>query len=205
MVEAILLDFGGVLAEEGFKNGLKAIAGKNGLEPDFVAKKGSELVYSVGYVVGRSEEGAFWEALRRETGIKGDDRSLRNLILSSFRLRPFMLAIVRELKNAGIPLYVLSDQTNWLDELNERDGFFKLFDSVYNSYHVGKGKRDPSIFDDAAGWMKVRPEEILFVDDNQGNIERAESRGLKTILFKGEEGFIKKLVEFCPFIAKHTP
>jgi hypothetical protein len=34
MVKAIVFDFGGVLAEEGFKEGLKAIGKKNELDPD---------------------------------------------------------------------------------------------------------------------------------------------------------------------------
>jgi putative hydrolase of the HAD superfamily len=34
MIKAVLFDFGGVLAEEGFREGLKAIGVKNGLDPD---------------------------------------------------------------------------------------------------------------------------------------------------------------------------
>jgi putative hydrolase of the HAD superfamily len=34
MINAVVFDFGGVLAEEGFMEGLKAIARKNGLNPD---------------------------------------------------------------------------------------------------------------------------------------------------------------------------
>lgn len=32
-IKAILFDFGGVLAEEGFKNGLEAIANQNRIKP----------------------------------------------------------------------------------------------------------------------------------------------------------------------------
>ncbi|MDY6988615.1 MAG: HAD family phosphatase [Thermodesulfobacteriota bacterium] len=122
-VEAILFDFGGVLAEEGFRNGLFAIAGRNGLEPEGFAGAGFELVYDTGYVLGRSDEGTFWKALRERTHISDSDSTLRNDILSNFRLRPWMVDLVKKLKQNGMCLAILSDQTNWLDELNSRQGF----------------------------------------------------------------------------------
>jgi hypothetical protein len=33
MIKAVVFDFGGVVAEEGFREGLKAIGRKNGLDP----------------------------------------------------------------------------------------------------------------------------------------------------------------------------
>ena len=97
-VEAILFDFGGVLAEEGFRDGLSAIAALNGLEPGTFVRTGFELVYETGYVTGRVDESFFWGALRSKTGIDGSDESLRHEILSHFRLRPPMIALVKGLK-----------------------------------------------------------------------------------------------------------
>ncbi len=34
VIKAVLFDFGGVLAEEGFREGLKSIGRKNGLDPE---------------------------------------------------------------------------------------------------------------------------------------------------------------------------
>ena len=56
MIKAIMFDFGGVLAEEGFREGLKAIAEKNGLDPDLFYETAKELIYESGYVTGRSDE-----------------------------------------------------------------------------------------------------------------------------------------------------
>jgi hypothetical protein len=55
-IDVILFDFGGVLAEEGFVNGLKAIAAMNGLDSDTLVKTGFETVHDTGFVVGRSDE-----------------------------------------------------------------------------------------------------------------------------------------------------
>ena len=51
---------------------------------------------------------------------------------------------------------------------------------------LGKGKRDPTLFDDIVADLGVRPCEALLLDDNAGNIERARSRGLSAWLFTDE-------------------
>jgi len=45
VVEVIMFDFGGVIAEEGFKNGLRTIALKNGLNPEAFVREGFDLVH----------------------------------------------------------------------------------------------------------------------------------------------------------------
>jgi HAD superfamily hydrolase (TIGR01509 family) len=200
-VEGILFDFGGVLAEEGFRNGLMAIARQNRLDPESVYRKGSDLVYETGYVTGRAREGDFWQALKRETGVDGDEASLRRVILDHFVLREWMIEIVRRLRSAHVSLAILSDQTNWLDELNAKYDFFRRFDRVFNSYHVGKSKKgDPTIFDDALNRLNVEPRQALFVDDTPGNVERAEKRGLNAVLYEGKEAFLARLKTYCPFL-----
>jgi putative hydrolase of the HAD superfamily len=195
----ILFDFGGVLAEEGFKNGLVAIALRNGLNPEKFLQLAFALTFKGGYVTGRMDEAAFWQTLREQTGIKGSDAELRAEILLRFELRPWMIEVVKRLREARVRCAILSDQTNWLDELNEKHDFFRWFDKVFNSYHMGKSKQDPSIFDDVAKALQVAPEQILFIDDSSENIERARNKRLSTILFKDKETFMQELMSFCSF------
>jgi putative hydrolase of the HAD superfamily len=202
-VDVILFDFGGVLAEEGFRDGLATIAEKNSLEKQSFVRTGSDLVYTVGYLLGRASEKDYWQALRKETGINGDDQELRNIILSHFKLRTRMMELVEQLRGFNIGLGILSDQTNWLDELNAKYDFFKRFDYVFNSYHLGKSKRDPTVFEDVVAVMEVRAPQVLFVDDSPGNIERAKGRGLNGLLYEDWEGFYSDLAEFCPFLIYH--
>ena len=197
-VDVILFDFGGVLAEEGFRDGLQAIAENKGLDPDSFVKKSFDLVHGIGYVVGKSDEKAFWRALREETGINGTDKKLRNVILMHFKLRPWMIDLIKKLKQQDIRLGILSDQTNWLDELNEKYDFFKWFDHIFNSYYIGKSKKDPTLFDDVLDWMAVKSDRVLFVDDHHANIERARQKGLNAILYDDFEKFYNELAEFCP-------
>ena len=204
-VDAILFDFGGVLAEEGFSNGLHCIAKHNGLEPEPFARTGFELIFKVGYVIGRSDESTFWQALREQTGIKGTDETLRTEILSHFRVRAWMIELVKRLKQFNVRLAILSDQTNWLDELDNEHGFFQYFDHVFNSYYLGKSKKDTSLYDDVLRSLKIQASRALFVDDHEENIERARQRGLQSILYSDRESFQADLAQFCPDIVATVP
>jgi len=198
MIGAVLFDFGGVLAEEGFREGLKAIGKRKGLDPEDFYKISGKLVYQTGYITGRCDEHSYWNAVREKTGVKGDDQEFREEILKRFKLRPEMTAAVARIKSSGFIVAILSDQTNWLDELDQRTPFHHRFDYVFNSFHLNKTKRDSSIFRDILALLGVRPEEVLFVDDNLENVKRAMSQGLRAIYFKGAREFqieIKKCVK----------
>jgi len=198
MIRAAIFDFGGVLAEEGFREGMKSIGRDKGLDPDDFYHIASELVYRTGYITGTADEHSYWNALREKTGVKGEDQEFREEILKRFKLRPEMMEVVERIKSSGLIAAILSDQTNWLDELDQRTPFHHHFDYVFNSFHLKKTKRDSSIFKDVCALLGARPEEALFVDDNLENIKRAMNQGLKAIHFKGLREFqteIKKFVE----------
>jgi putative hydrolase of the HAD superfamily len=193
MIKVVLFDFGGVLADEGFKNGLEAIGEKEAVNNIFDV--GERLIYETGYVLGLAEERQFWEELRRETGIEGADKELRDEILRRFTLRPEVLSEVRSLRETGLRTAILSDQTNWLNEIDAKDPFFLHFDRVFNSYRMHKGKRDPSLFADVCRELGIEPREALFVDDNPENVRRAQSEGMNTIVFNDIGKFAGELKE----------
>ena len=188
-LSCLLIDYGGVLAEEGFRQGLLAIAERFDKDPEEFFILAGELVYSCGYVTGQASEHDYWQAVRKESGITADDRFLTDQILSRFIPRPGMLQMVQSLKEKGITVCILSDQSDWLDRLNATFHFFQIFDHVFNSFHLGKTKRDISIFGDVLAEVNHPPASTLFVDDNKGHIERARQCGLQTHLFYDEEGF----------------
>ena len=196
MISAVIFDFGGVLAEEGFREGIKAIGKGKGLDPENFYSISGELVYQMGYITARSDEPSYWNAVREKTGVKGDDKEFREEILKRFKLRPEMMEVVEKIKSSGLTVAILSDQTNWLDELDQRTPFHHHFDYVFNSFHLKKTKRDSSIFRDVCDLLDVRPKEILFVDDNLENVKRATRQGLRTIHFKSALEFRMEIDKF---------
>jgi putative hydrolase of the HAD superfamily len=183
MIKAVLFDFGGVIAEEGFREGLLAIGRKFGLGPEAFFAAVDRIIYESGYLTGSAGEADFWKAVRAETGITGSDRELREELLRRFVIRREMIDRVDGIRAGGITAALLSDQTNWLEEIDGATGLYRHFDRVFNSYRIGKSKRDPSVFPEVCAALAAAPGETLFVDDNERHKERAEGMGLRTILF----------------------
>ena len=181
MIRCVLFDFGGVIAEEGFRRALEDAADRHGLDPEALLRHAMDAVYESGFVLGQGGESDFWRALQGKVPFPESFDSFRAAVMRGFVVRPEMLALVDELRSRGVVVAILSDQTHWLDELDRRDGIYRHFDRVFNSYHLGKGKRDPSLFRDVLDELGCRAPEALFVDDSEAHVTRARVEGLHAI------------------------
>ena len=197
-IKAVLLDYGGVIAEEGFRNELAAMAREQGLDTGAVMGVARHEVYASGFVLGRGTEQEFWASMRAGTGLRGSDAELTRRVLDAFILRPWIIERVRQWRARGYITGILSDQMHWLERLNERDHFFAHFDHVFNSYHLGKGKRDPTLFFDITERLALSPGEILFVDDLSSNVERAQAAGWHAIRYVDKPSFEEVVAQLLP-------
>ncbi|HUH98528.1 MAG TPA: HAD family phosphatase [Anaerolineales bacterium] len=98
------------------------------------------------------------------------------------------VAILRQLKQAGYPLYGLS---NWSAEtyprVRRQYDFFGLFDQIILSGEVKLIKPDPAIFNLALQTIKRPAGECLLIDDSEPNTVAARKLGFATIHFKSPE------------------
>jgi 2-haloacid dehalogenase len=94
------------------------------------------------------------------------------------------VAVLRDLKDAGVPVYALS---NWSAETfpvaRRRFPFLDWFDGVLISGDVGVTKPDPRIFDELCRRFGLEPARVVFVDDRAENVEGARRYGLTGVLF----------------------
>lgn len=192
-IRAVLFDFGGVVAEEGFYNGLINLAEKQALDAHSMPEEGAKAVYDSGFVLGLGTAAEFWSLMRKRTGLEGRDDFLSGRIIDGFQIRHWVIRLVRSLREKGYITGILSDQTHWLYELESYDHFFKEFDCIYNSYELGKGKRDATIFTDVVNDLELLPEEVLFIDDDEENVKRARGAGLKSFLYIDHRTFTPEI------------
>lgn len=93
--------------------------------------------------------------------------------------------ILRELKQAGYPLYALS---NWSAEtypkVRPKYAFFDWFDDILLSGQVKLIKPDERIYKLFLERIGRRADECLFIDDSEGNVVVARRLGFKTIHFE---------------------
>lgn len=104
--------------------------------------------------------------------------------------------IMKELKQAGYPLYGLS---NWSAETfpraREKHDFFDLLDDFVISGEVGHVKPHPEIFQILLDRASRPAYECLFIDDAIANIQQAQKLGFATVHFASPEQLRTRLVE----------
>ncbi|MFA5870898.1 MAG: HAD-IA family hydrolase [Candidatus Paceibacterota bacterium] len=80
-----------------------------------------------------------------------------------------------------------------ISRFKERDNFAEYFDIFINSSEEHLDKPSPEIFLFACEKMHVKPDESVFIDDSQINVEGAERVGMKGIQYKGYADLITQL------------
>lgn len=71
------------------------------------------------------------------------------------------------------------------------------FDGVFTSYEARCCKPGKAIFDYAERTGGLVPEETLFFDDSQANVDAARSYGFKAVLVKPGDEFTALLEQFA--------
>ena len=70
-----------------------------------------------------------------------------------------------------------------------------MYDYVFLSYKFGLKKPNKDIYEEVMKNIEFKPEEILFIDDSEKNIETAKSMGWNTLIATGKE--LNKIKEKC--------
>ncbi len=99
---------------------------------------------------------------------------------------PETQALAAELRAAGLRIYLLSNaNVRFWDYLHGR-AFFRGFDGIVISAREKRVKPDVELYRLAMERFGLRPEECLFVDDVQDNVEGARAAGMVALRFDGD-------------------
>ena len=103
--------------------------------------------------------------------------------------------LVEKLKQKGYRLFVISDmEEHGINYINYAiPNMNDLFDDIIYSCRVGMVKKDGDVFDLAVKRFNVVPEESIFIDDVQRNLDQASKRGINTFRFTDPEIHIPEL------------
>jgi HAD superfamily hydrolase (TIGR01509 family) len=77
--------------------------------------------------------------------------------------------------------------TNELHWMNQKDASYlnTVFDQMFLSYRMGMVKPDLEIYDSMIELIRVPPHKVLFLDDNQINVDAAKQSGLRAYRVRG--------------------
>ena len=81
----------------------------------------------------------------------------------------------------------------WIEYCEKKFDYHKLFDSVLYSFDASALKNGKVIFELILEKLDAKPEQCIFIDDVQGNLDIAKSLGIDTIIFKNSDQLEKEL------------
>jgi putative hydrolase of the HAD superfamily len=183
-VTTIFFDIGGVLLTDGWNHeSRRAAARQFGLDWEEYADRHERVGHQI-----ETARLTLDQYLERTIFYRPRDFSreeFRDFIFAQSQPKPDSLAILAELAQAG--KYLLATINNEIFELNvyriEHFGLRSLFRAFFSSCFLGMRKPDEAIYRLALQVIQRRPEECIFIDDREVNLECPQELGLKTIQF----------------------
>jgi putative hydrolase of the HAD superfamily len=104
---------------------------------------------------------------------------------------------VQELRLMGIKCFTATKQEKYRTEYIEKEmKFGEIFDGSFSSANLGHKKPDLKFFEIILDELKAEPAEVLFFDDEQANVDGAESLGIKSFLYIDFEKFEQDIKKF---------
>jgi len=130
--------------------------------------------------------------------IDGQPASAAGLLTRMFAatvLDPTMPDLIRAVRRAGLRTALLSNSWGSVGFGYPRQMLSELFDAVVISAEVGMRKPEQRIFTLTVELLGLRPDECVFIDDVQANVEAAESVGLVGVHHEAASSTAARLAE----------
>lgn len=131
---------------------------------------------------------AFWQKLLHDAGLEPVPSIVEELNRWDARMwttqNPAMFAWQLQLKQRGLRTAILSNMGDAVLENMKREfDWFPRFDVLIWSYQLHMAKPDPAIYLHTLKELGTEPEETLFIDDKQVNVDAARALGMVALPF----------------------
>ncbi|MBQ8923721.1 MAG: HAD family phosphatase [Lachnospiraceae bacterium] len=196
MIKNVVFDIGGVLADYKLKEFL-ADKGFDGTMIKRILKASIMSPYWGQFERGElTEEETLKAFASLDPEIEEDLYKAYSSVEGMLSIRDFAIPLVKKLKEAGLNVYYLSNYSKKAyDECGESLAFMKYMDGGIVSFKVGKTKPDPEMYRLFLNEYDLSPNECIFVDDTEENVDVARQIGFNGIVFISYEDMESKLHE----------
>lgn len=194
--KAVIFDFGNVIINIDLNLTYEAFGKLCFKSPEKIRQIFDENDIFKRYELGLFEDDEFREIVRQSIGFPLNDAEIDqawNALLLDVPLeRIEMLRALRE----KVPVYLLSNTSSIHIQACEKyfqkdlgiSGLNELFTRSFLSYEMGLWKPDPEIYLKVLDEIGLKPEEVLFLDDNPHNVESAAELGINVIKVEPPKG-----------------
>ena len=185
MITTIFFDIGGVLLTDGWGHqSRRAAAEKFGLDWDEYSDRHEKVAHAI--EINRMTLERYLDRAIFYRPCPFTREEFRDFIFAQSQLKPDSLKVVEELQQSG--QYFMATLNNEILELNvyriEKFGLRRYFAAFFSSCFLGLRKPDEAIYRMVLQITQRTPEECIFIDDREVNLECPRELGINTILFK---------------------
>lgn len=199
--KAILFDFGNVIINIDVEKAILAFSELTFKSPARVNQLFADAEVFKKYETGYYSDDEFRDVIRQILSYPLNDQEIdqawNSLLLDVPKKRLDFLEYIK----MKYPIYLLSNTNNIHIEQCKQyfrtkfgiPNFETIFSETFLSYKMGLWKPDYKIYDAAISKIGCKPEEILFLDDNQDNINAATDLGIQCIKINPPDCFTEIL------------
>jgi putative hydrolase of the HAD superfamily len=182
MIKAVIFDWGDVIAPNPNGGWLDVLADLLDDTTASVLPHWKAAGYS-DFTKGLIDEATFWRQFERSYG-RPLPQDVSRVWIEGGALLPWpeMIAFVKELKEQGLSVALLSNTVNPMTVIARKTALYEDFDIVILSNEVGLRKPDPAIYQSVLDELQLTASECVYVDDLPANLEPAAAMGVITVL-----------------------
>lgn len=193
-MKTIFFDWGGVVADDPGDDFLTKLLRDIGASPEQIQE--IFQLYMKRFMRGEITEAEYWDALRANYGFAIDESISEEFKKwSGLVANQDILALVDEAKDKGWQTAILSNVIEPTYNVLQEAGFYDKFDVVIASCKEGYAKPEIEIYQISLKRLNAKPEESVFIDDKQSNLNPANEIGFKTILAQNPDQIIRDVTQ----------
>ena len=97
--------------------------------------------------------------------------------------------LLERVRASGVRCYLATNQDIRRGTfMHETLGYADILDGAFYSYELGLAKPDPAYFEEITRRLDLPAADVLFVDDNPGNVDSARSVGMRAETWHVDDG-----------------
>ena len=133
--------------------------------------------------------------MAKELGREDKLKEVLKFISEPAQLNQNVIELIRNLKEKKYKVGLLSNNSKESAKIMRAEGIEELFDVLCVSEEVGLAKPDKAAYIDILKKLDVTPEDSIYIDDVEKNIEVATELGFDSILFRSYDELIQELTQ----------
>ncbi len=193
MKKTVFFDLGNVILFFDHQKMFKQVADFCQIDSNLITE--SVSTYFDPFERGALDSRAVHDILSKLSGRKLDFKGLQIAMSDIFQLNEPMVALIKKLKKAQVPLYLLSNTCDaHFDYAYTHYPVLHLFDGYVLSYEVGARKPEKQIFEKALAIAGCSAENSFYTDDIPEYVEAAKQLQFDAELFTHPNRLTEQLI-----------